>query len=47
MLSLIAFLVLLGVLITFHEAGHFVVAKLSGVRVHTFSIPGPSSPCAE
>lgn len=38
MLSLLAFIVLLGVLITAHEAGHFIVAKLSGVRVHTFSV---------
>ena len=38
MISLLAFIVLLGVLITFHEAGHFIVAKLSGVRVHTFSV---------
>jgi regulator of sigma E protease len=38
MISLLAFIVLIGVLITAHEAGHFVVAKLSGVKVHTFSI---------
>ena len=38
MLSLIAFIILLGVLITAHEAGHFIVAKLSGVKVHTFSV---------
>jgi RIP metalloprotease RseP len=31
-------LVLLGVLITAHELGHFLVAKLSNVRVHLFSI---------
>lgn len=38
MLSLISFLVLIGVLITAHELGHFVVAKLANVKVHTFSI---------
>ena len=38
MISLLAFIVLIGVLITAHEAGHFIVAKLSGVKVHTFSI---------
>jgi regulator of sigma E protease len=32
------FILLLGALIFFHELGHFVVAKLSGVRVLTFSI---------
>jgi regulator of sigma E protease len=36
--SVLAFVVLLGVLITAHELGHFVVAKLSGVKVETFSI---------
>lgn len=38
MVSLLAFIVLIGVLITVHEAGHFVVAKLSGVKVEVFSI---------
>jgi len=37
-MTLVAFLVLLGVLITVHELGHFLVAKASGVRVLTFSI---------
>lgn len=37
-MTLLAFFVLLGVLITVHEAGHFIVAKLTGVRVLTFSI---------
>lgn len=36
--TLLATLVLLGVLITVHEFGHFLVAKLSGVRVLTFSL---------
>ena len=38
MLTILAFIVLLGVLITVHEAGHFVVAKLTGVAVEVFSI---------
>jgi regulator of sigma E protease len=33
-----AFVLMLGVLITVHEFGHFVVAKLCGVRVLKFSI---------
>jgi regulator of sigma E protease len=33
-----AFVLLLGVLITVHEFGHFIVAKLCGVRVLKFSI---------
>ncbi len=36
--SLIAFLVLIGVLVWFHELGHFLMAKLFGVRVEIFSI---------
>ena len=38
MVSVLAFIVLLGVLITAHELGHFVVAKMSGVKVQVFSI---------
>lgn len=38
MFTVAAFLLLLGVLITVHELGHFLVAKASGVRVLTFSI---------
>jgi RIP metalloprotease RseP len=37
-MTVLALFVLLGVLITVHELGHFVVAKLSGVRVLTFSL---------
>jgi regulator of sigma E protease len=37
-MTLVAFIVLLGVLITVHELGHFLVAKATGVRVLTFSI---------
>ncbi|MCZ6890253.1 MAG: RIP metalloprotease RseP [Gammaproteobacteria bacterium] len=32
------FLVILGVLVTFHEFGHFVVARWSGVKVVRFSV---------
>ena len=36
--SVIAFIVLIGVMVVVHEFGHFVVAKLCGVRVEAFSI---------
>src|SRR5215472_2473613 len=36
--KLLAFIVTLGVLITFHELGHYVVARLAGVKVLRFSI---------
>lgn len=38
MLTLLAFLVTLGVLITVHEFGHFLTARLCGVKVLQFSI---------
>ncbi len=38
MFSGVYFILLLGVLILVHELGHFAVAKLSGVRVLTFSL---------
>ncbi|MDQ7055505.1 MAG: RIP metalloprotease RseP [Persephonella sp.] len=38
MLSLIAFLIMIGVLITIHEFGHFIFARMFGVRVEVFSI---------
>ncbi len=34
----LALIVMLGVLVTFHEYGHFVIARLSGVRVVRFSV---------
>jgi regulator of sigma E protease len=43
LLTIIAFLVVLGVLIFVHEAGHFVAAKLAGIYVHRFSL-GLGSP---
>ena len=36
--SILAFLVAIGVLVTIHELGHFVAARLCGVRVLRFSI---------
>jgi regulator of sigma E protease len=36
--TLIAFFVALGILITFHELGHYWVARLCGVRILRFSI---------
>ena len=36
--KIFAFAVTLGVLITFHELGHYVVARLAGVKVLRFSI---------
>ena len=38
MVSILAFIVLLGVIVTVHESGHFIVAKLAGVKVQVFSI---------
>jgi regulator of sigma E protease len=38
MTSILAFVVVLGVLIFVHELGHFIVAKLAGVAVPRFSI---------
>ena len=34
----LAFLVLLGVLVTFHEFGHYLIARLSGVQILKFSV---------
>jgi regulator of sigma E protease len=36
--SIFAFVIVLGVLIFFHELGHFLVARLFGVGVQTFSL---------
>ncbi|MBC2693696.1 MAG: RIP metalloprotease RseP [Desulfobacteraceae bacterium] len=36
--SIFAFIIVLGILITFHELGHFLVARLLGVGVEKFSI---------
>ncbi|MBQ5840549.1 MAG: site-2 protease family protein, partial [Clostridia bacterium] len=37
-LKILAALLVLGVLITIHEFGHFLLAKLMGVRVNEFAI---------
>lgn len=36
--SLIAFIVVLGVLVTVHELGHYLVARWRGVAIETFSV---------
>ncbi|MGH8274230.1 MAG: RIP metalloprotease RseP [Gammaproteobacteria bacterium] len=38
LVSLVAFLVAVAILVTFHEFGHFVVARLLGVKVLRFSL---------
>jgi len=38
MLTTIIFLAVLGVLIVVHESGHFIIAKIIGVRVEKFSL---------
>ncbi|MDD5587191.1 MAG: RIP metalloprotease RseP [Alphaproteobacteria bacterium] len=38
LLSLLAFIVVLGPVVFVHEFGHFIVARLCGVKVETFSI---------
>jgi regulator of sigma E protease len=38
MITVLAFIVVVGVLIFVHELGHFLVARLLGVRVEVFSL---------
>src|ERR1700691_959280 len=38
LVSVVAFVVLVGVMVVVHEFGHFAVAKLCGVRVEEFSL---------
>ncbi|HHT91621.1 MAG: RIP metalloprotease RseP [Bacillota bacterium] len=38
MVTLIAFVVIFGTIVLFHELGHFAVAKLAGIRVYEFAI---------
>lgn len=38
MLTALAFVITLGVLVTFHEFGHFLAAKLCGVKILVFSV---------
>ena len=37
-MTILSFLLVIGVLVTFHEFGHFLAARLCGVKVLTFSI---------
>ena len=36
--TLLALIVVLGVLVFVHEAGHFIAAKWAGIYVHRFSL---------
>src|SRR5256885_12493629 len=36
--KIVAFLITLGLLVVFHELGHFIVARLAGVKVLRFSV---------
>ncbi|NMA60463.1 MAG: RIP metalloprotease RseP [Firmicutes bacterium] len=38
MLTLVAFVVVFGTIVFFHELGHFTVAKLAGIQVYEFAI---------
>ncbi len=38
LVTAVAFIVLVGVMVVVHEFGHFIVAKLCGVRVEAFSV---------
>jgi regulator of sigma E protease len=40
-LTIIAFIIVLGIIIFVHELGHFLAAKLVGIRVETFSLGFP------
>lgn len=45
LVTIVALIIVLGVLIFVHEAGHFVAAKLAGIYVHRFSLGlGPPIP---
>lgn len=41
MLTILSFIVVIGIIIFVHELGHFLAAKLSGVRVEIFSLGFP------
>lgn len=38
MLTLVAFIVIFGTIVFFHELGHFTVAKLAGIQVYEFAL---------
>jgi hypothetical protein len=37
-IGILAFIFILGAAVVLHEFGHFIVAKLLGIRVETFSV---------
>ncbi|MEE2727854.1 MAG: site-2 protease family protein, partial [Candidatus Latescibacterota bacterium] len=41
MITILSFVIALGVLVFVHELGHFLVAKWSGIRVERFSVGMP------
>jgi regulator of sigma E protease len=41
LVSVLAFVILISIMVVIHELGHFVVAKLCGVRVERFSVGFP------
>ena len=44
MLTILAAILVFGILVTVHEFGHFITAKLTGMRVDEFAIGfGPVS----
>jgi len=38
LVGILAFIFILGAAVVLHEFGHFIVAKLLGIRVETFSV---------
>ena len=38
MITLIIFLIILGIIVSIHEFGHFIMAKKNGIYVYEFSI---------
>ena len=41
MITLLAFIFVLGILVFIHEFGHFIFAKMVGIRVERFSLGFP------
>lgn len=41
MTTVISFIIVIGIIVFFHELGHFLAAKLAGVRVEVFSLGFP------
>ncbi len=41
MITILSFIVVIGIIVFIHELGHFIAAKLSGVRVEVFSLGFP------